>query len=164
MAGKDADKNREELLAEIEALKTQLAGETTARTAAEEMAHSMASGHFQSSMAESHATGKTVMVSVCVNPHVRDAKKHVYKEVEFPTYFYNIQLPAGAGTHLSTNGIEYHHGQTYEFEPMQLAEMKSRVARCWDHERSIHGDNENAYRKPANHHLISKASAARGAH
>jgi hypothetical protein len=30
------------------------------------------------------------------------------------------------------------------------------VARCWDHEKSIHGNDENAYRKPTNRHLTMK--------
>jgi hypothetical protein len=91
-----------------------------------------------------------------LNPGEKDVKKYKYKKVKVPTYYYNIQLPAGAGICLWTNGVEYYHGETYEFDPNTLAEMKSRVARCWEHEKSIHGDNENAYRKPTNHTLTMK--------
>jgi hypothetical protein len=88
-----------------------------------------------------------------------------FKNIEYPTFYYNIQLPAGAsgsnGSCLSTNGVEYHHGQTYEFDEVTLAEMKSRVAKCWDHEKSIHGENENAYRRPSNNRLISPQAAQR---
>jgi hypothetical protein len=70
---------------------------------------------------------------------------------------YTINLPAGAGNCLYTNGIEYYHGETYEFDAEILSEMKSRVARCWDHEKSIHGENENAYRRPTNVHYGRRA-------
>jgi hypothetical protein len=46
---------------------------------------------------------------------------------------------------------------------MTLVDLKSRVARCWEHEKSIHGDNENAYRRPTQNALISAAARARGA-
>ena len=107
---------------------------------------------------EEQPTGKTVTVSVCLNPTEKDEKKLKYKNVEYPTYFYRIDLPAGAGLDLTTNGVAYYHGQTYEFDPMTLSDMKSRVARCWEHEKSIHGDQENAYRKPLNKHLVSAAA------
>lgn len=159
-------KEVDELQAQIAKLTSELDAERSKRSEAEELAHSMAAGNFVDSMAEEQPTGKTVMVRVCVNPHVRDEKKQIWKEIEYPTYFYNIQLPAGAagsnGSCLSTNGLEFHHGQTYELDPFMLAEVKSRVARTWDHEKSIHGDNENAYRKPTQKHFMSKAAAARG--
>jgi hypothetical protein len=63
-----------------------------------------------------------------------------------------------------TNGIAYYHGQTYEVDPMTLQDLKSRVARTWDHERAIHSENANAYRKPTNTHLMSQAAAARQRH
>ena len=138
-----------ELQAEIERLKAELGVEKEQRTAAEEMAHAMSEASaYSGSNVEEQATGKTRSVEVCTNPWERDIKKHKYKTIKMPTYYYNIQLPPAAGLSLSTNGIEYYHGETYEFVLPELAEMKSRVARCWDHEKSIHGDNENAYKKP----------------
>jgi hypothetical protein len=139
----------EKLQKEIEDLKLQLGVEKEQRTAAEEMAHAMSEASaYSGSNVEEQATGKTRSIEVCTNPWERDTKKHKYKTVKMPTYYYTIQLPPAAGLALSTNGIEYYHGETYEFVQQELAEMKSRVARCWDHEKSIHGDNENAYRKP----------------
>jgi hypothetical protein len=138
----------EELQAEVERLQGELGTSEKKRTEAEEMAMAVAQASPFMSNTEEQPTGNTVKVLVCLNPWERDEKKQKSKTVELPTYFYAINLPAGAGTHLATNGIEYYHGQTYEFDPTTLAEMKSRVARCWDHEKSIHGGDENAYRKP----------------
>jgi hypothetical protein len=149
----------EELQAEIALLKAELNVMTEKKTEAEEFAKSLAAASpFMGSMVEEQPTGKTIRTSICTNPTEKDTKKHKYVDVEVPTYYYNIQLPAGAGLCLYTNGVEYYHGETYEFDQFTLAEMKSRVARCWDHEKSIHGDNENAYRKPTNKLLAMKGA------
>jgi len=141
----------EELQAEIARLSAALSESDSKLSDAEKMAHAMAAAsRFMVNYSGEQATGKTVTLNVCLNPDCRDKTKLKWKEVEYPTYFYAIQLPAGAGISLTTNGVEYYHGETYEFDSITLAEMKSRVARCWDHEKSIHGDNENAYRKPTN--------------
>ena len=139
-----SEQDIENLMAEVAELKAQLEVEKTGRTAAEEMAHKLA--QFSSNGSE-QPTGKTLKVKVCANPEERDVKKQVWKEIEFPTYAYRIDIPAGSGISLNTNGREYYHGETYEFTERGLADIKSRVARCWDHEKSIHGDNENAYRQ-----------------
>jgi len=158
-------KEIQELQDEVARLQAALLEEQGARSAAEEAARATAAASpYIHATAEEEPTGRTIKMEVCLNPAVRDASKLKYHEVEVPTYFYTIQLPAAAGLSLSTNGVEYYHGQTYEFDPLMLAEMKSRVARCWDHEKSIHGDNENAYRKPMNKSLISAAAAARRGH
>jgi hypothetical protein len=81
-----------------------------------------------------------------------------------PTWFYTINLPVGAGPKLTTNGVDYFHGQTVEVTPDVLSDLKSRVARCWDHEKSIGGGNENAYRQHTNTSLISAQAAARRGH
>ena len=155
----------EDLQAEVARLQAALLEEQGARSAAEEAARAVAAASpFVDHTVEEQPTGKTVPVEVCLNPGARKESEHRFHTVEMPTYFYTIQLPAAAGLSLSTNGVEYYHGQTYEFDPIMLAEMKSRVARCWDHEKSIHGDNENAYRKPMNKSLISAAAAARRGH
>jgi hypothetical protein len=143
-----------ELQAEIARLQEALAGETVKRTEAEEMAAAMSqAGQFIAGAVEEQPTGKTVTVNICLNPTERNEKKQKFKDIELPTFYYTIQLPTGAGLALSTNGIEFYHGETYEFDSITLAEMKSRVARCWEHEKSIHGDNENAYRRPTNQHF-----------
>ena len=147
----------EEMQAQIAELQAKLGVSEAKRTEAEEMAHALSSaGQFIARTAEEQPTGKTTKVSVCLNPTEKNAKHQKFKEIEYPTYYYTIDLPAAAGLFLSTNGVEYYHGETYEFDPIMLAEMKSRVARCWDHEKSIHSDNENAYRKPTAVHLKSK--------
>ena len=155
-------------MAEVKSLKSQVDTEREMRTAAEERAESIAAASFAVCTSEEQPTGKTVLVRVCTNPTERDTKKQKWTEIEIPTYFYLIQLPAGAsgsnGSCLTTNGVEYHNGEVVELDACQLADVKSRVARTWDHEKSIHGENENAYRKPTNKHLISQAAALRGAH
>lgn len=162
MAQNQNNKSPAELLAEIDALKKQLEHETAKRTEAESMAAAMAEATAFGGSAEEQATGKTVKRSVCSNPWERDEKKQKWVTVDVPTYFYAIELPAGAGTGLLTNGIDYFHGQTYEVDLATLVDLKSRVARTWEHEKSIHGENENAWRKPTNVHLKSKAAMAAG--
>ena len=155
----------EDLQAEVARLQAALLEEKGARSVAEESAKAVAAASpYIHSSVEEEPTGKTIAVEVCLNPWARKESEHRYETVQMPTYFYTIQLPAAAGMSLSTNGVEYYHGETYEFDPIMLAEIKSRVARCWDHEKSIHGDNENAYRKPLNKSLISAAAAARRGH
>ena len=145
----------EELQAEIERLKASLDDSNSKRTLAEDMAQTMASMNplINKSSAEEQATGKTVSVEICTNPWERDEKKQVFKTVKLPTFYYNIQLPEGSGLCLTTNGREFYHGETYEFSSQELPEIKDRVAKCWWHERSIHGENENAYRKPTHRYL-----------
>ena len=147
----------EELKAEISALRKQLGLAEAAKNEAQELAKAVASASPFISNTEEQPTGNTVSMEVCANPWVKDAKKQKWITVEVPTFYYAITLPAGAGTHLSTNGVDYYHGHTYEVDSYQLAELKSRVARCWDHEKMIHGDNENAYRKPTHVHLRKQA-------
>lgn len=138
---------------EVARLKKSLGLSEKARSEAEETALAMTQASAFTGNTEEQPTGNTVSIEVCLNPAERDEKKLKYKSVDFPTYFYQIQLPTAAGLDLTTNGIAYYHGQTYELDPMTLNDIKSRVARCWDHEKSIHGDNENAYRKPTNRQL-----------
>ncbi len=152
-----------ELLAEIAKLKGQLGDAIRAKTEAEEMATATAAASAFMGTSEEQPTGRTATVRVCVNPAEKKEDKLVWKNVEVPTWFYAVNLPVSA-PNLATNGIEYYHGQTYELDPYQLADLKSRVARCWDHEKAIHSENENAYRKPTNIHLVSPAARAAGAH
>lgn len=161
----------EALQAEVKRLHAALGESEIKRDEAESLALANSqAGAFVGSTGE-HPTGKTVSVSVCINPGERNEKKQVFKTVELPTYFYTIDLPAGtasastigSGSMLTTNGIEYYNGQTYEVDQNTLVDLKSRVARCWDHEKSIHGDNENAYRRQTQQRFISPAAMARGA-
>ena len=155
--------SEKELLAEIAALREKLGQRDKELTEAQALAQSMAEASvFMGGTSEEQATGRTVKMSVCVNPAERDERKLKYKEVQVPTYFYTIDLPAGAGVSLITNGTAYYHGQTYEVDHATLVDLKSRVARTWDHERAIHSENANAYRKPTNVHLKSAAAMQRG--
>jgi len=153
-----------DLLAQIAELKAKLAEAEIAKTEAQEMATSIAAASSFMGSAEEQPTGNTVTINVCLNPGEKDERKQKFKDVEFPTFYYTIDIPAGAGTNLMTNGIAYYHGQTYEVDQATLVDLKSRVARCWDHEKSIHSENENAYRKPTAKHLMSPAAAARARH
>lgn len=162
-------KSMAELLAEVERLQAALGVSEKARTDAEVSALMAAQASPYTGGTEEQATGKTIKVKKCVNPWVALAKddkaEAVYKyiTVDMPTYFYRLDLPAGA-INLSTNGVEFYHGQTYELSYDTLIDIKSRVARCWDHEKSIHGQNENMFRKPSQPHLISAAARAAGVH
>lgn len=147
MSKEDIKKSPEQLSAEIEELKKKLAISEKEKTQAQEMAEAMAAADVFTGNTEERPTGKTITMRTCVNPAVKRESEQVWKDVKYPTYYYTIDLPAGAGRSLTTNGVDYYHGETYEFDPMTLADVKSRVARTWDHEKSIHGDNENAYRR-----------------
>lgn len=154
----------EDLKKQVAELQVSLAAEKEARTQAELVMMEMAEASSASSgivqvASDEIPTGKTIKMSICSNPYERDERKQKFKQVDVPTFFYNIQLPTGAGTHLMTNGEQFFHGETYEFDEFTLREIKSRVARCWDHEKSIHGNNENAYRKPTNVLFQAKRSA-----
>ena len=157
-----AEKTAKELLAEIAELQIKLAHSEQAKTEAQQMATAMAEASAFSGNAEEQPTGKTVTRKTCLNPAVRDAKEHKWQEVKEPTYYYTVEIPEGAGNNLMTNGMEYFHGQTYEVDRYTLSDLKSRVARTWDHEKSIHSENENAYRKPSAVHLKSKAAMSAG--
>lgn len=142
-----AKQTEAELLAEIQSLREKLDHAVLEKTAAQEMATSIAEASAFGGNGSEQPTGKTITIEVCINPAERDEKKLKFKPIEYPTFYYTIDLPVGAGNNLMTNGMAYYHGQTYEVDQMTLADLKSRVARTWDHEKSIHGENENAYRK-----------------
>ena len=152
-----------DLLAEIASLKAKLADETKAKTEAQDMATSIAAASAFMGNSEEQPTGNMITLNVCLNPGVKKESQQKWKEVEVPTFYYTLDLPLAAGASLMTNGMEYFHGQTYEFDADTLRDMKSRVARCWDHERSIHSENEGAYRQKNTKHFVSAAAAARGA-
>lgn len=161
MAEKLDDKT---LLAQIAELRAKLEVSEREKTEAQETAAAISQASAFVGSADEQATGNTIEVEVCANPGQTDTKKQKWTTVKMPTYYYTIDLPAGAGTNLATNGICFYHGQTYEVDHPTLVDLKSRVARCWDHEKAIHSDNANAYRKPTAQHLMSPAAAARVRH
>ena len=153
----------EQLAAELAEMRKKLGLAEKERDAAREEAHAMAEASaFMGNGAEEVPTGRTRKMSVCVNPGEPDAKKHKFVEVDEPLFAYTIDLPLGAGTELITNGVPYYHGQTYEVDIHTLRDLKSRVARTWDHERAIHSEKESPYRKPTQIHLKSKAAISAG--
>jgi len=145
-----------ELQSQIAALQAQLLQEQEARSVAESNELATAEAGMYVGNSDEQPTGKTVKIKKCTNPWETDERKQKFVEVDVPTYFYQIQLPTGAGISLTTNGQDYFHNETYTVDLYTLTDLKSRIARCWDHEKSIHGDNENAYRRPTNRHFMGK--------
>jgi hypothetical protein len=76
----------------------------------------------------------------------RPILKPVFKEVMLPLYLYAIDLPPSGGESLSINGAKLYHGTVVELDEDLLRSVKEIVYRCWDHDRTINGSNENAYR------------------
>ena len=62
-------------------------------------------------------------------------------------WLYRIDLAPCGGTDIKVNGVQYVHGETYEFTTDLLRSVKEIVSRTWGHEANIHGDNENAYKR-----------------
>jgi hypothetical protein len=155
-----SDVNKEisvkDLQSQIADLQAQLLSEKEARSAAEDNAKATADAGIFVNRSDEQPTGKTIKIQKCSNPWETDERKQKLISVDVPTYYYQIQLPTGAGISLTTNGQDFMHGETYTVDLYTLIDLKSRVARCWDHEKSIHGDNENAYRRPTNRHFMGK--------
>ena len=68
-------------------------------------------------------------------------------------YHHKIDLPPSGGTHLTRNGVQYFHGQYYDFAVDQLRDVREQEYRSWQHEDSIKGSNENIYRPKMNNTL-----------
>jgi hypothetical protein len=155
-----SDVNKEisvkDLQSQIADLQAQLLSEKEARSAAEDNAKATADAGIFVNRSDEQPTGKTIKIQKCSNPWETDERKQKLISVDVPTYYYQIQLPTGSGISLTTNGQDFRHGDTYTVDLYTLIDLKSRVARCWDHEKSIHGDNENAYRRPTNRHFMGK--------
>lgn len=108
-------------------------------------------------------TGETVKVqraykyeTVGYTDAGRPILKPVYKEVELPTFLYKINLPPVGGTAITLDGEAYYHGQTYTFDLDRLRTIKEIVHRIRDHEATIHGTDENAYRPKVNAQFSGK--------
>ncbi len=81
------------------------------------------------------------------------------KEAEGTMYwFYRIDLPPSGGSGIKLNGVDYYHGETYEFDTSMLQTVKDIVFRTWAHEQSIKGNDENFYRQ----HKALRLSGKRG--
>lgn len=71
---------------------------------------------------------------------------------------YKVDLPPSGGMCIKLNGLDYFHGEQYNFTTDQLRSIKDIVARCWNHEASIMGSNENFYRQPTSTTLRGNSS------
>lgn len=149
-------KDMKKLLAEIATLKEQLDLSEQQRSAAEKaaLAAAEAQGMLMQRDIQEVLTGKKVKVKRAVGYEVvsykddgREIIKPKWKEVLLPTYFYKIDMPPVGGFDLKINEQSFFHGTVYEVDIDTLRTMKEIVARTWEHDRSIHGSDENFYRK-----------------
>lgn len=158
------------LQAEVARLTAALADETTKRTAAEDAAKAAVDAQpgfvIMQRGIEEQPTGRKIMVPRCVRydtvDHRDDGRpilKPKFEQVEVPTYYYKIDLPPSGGVEIKINGESFQHGEVYEFDLDQLRTIKDIVARSWGHEQTIHGNDENVFRKPSNMTLRGKRGA-----
>ena len=68
-------------------------------------------------------------------------------------WWHKVNLPPSGGIDISINRVPHYHGQQYKVTTDMLRVLKDCEHRCWAHEKSIHGENENAYRRPQNRQL-----------
>ena len=87
--------------------------------------------------------------------------KPIYKMVpqfeEVEVFHYRIDLPASGGMSIRINGLDHFHGEVYKFTADQLRSVKEMVHRAWVQEGIIKGNNENAYRRPLETRIGSRA-------
>jgi hypothetical protein len=152
---------RDKRILELEAL---LAESEKKRTDAEEKAFKAAAaqGMLMQNHIEEVPTGKTVIIRkldpkkpyrVTEDDDGKIKRKPNWIDVEVPTFYYRIELPTSGGFNLTTNQVEFMHGEVYEFDIDTLRSVKERVYRQWQHEASINGSNENAYRRPKDQYV-----------
>ena len=163
-----APDEKAKLLAEIADLKAKLGVSEEARSEQEKRALELAeqqAGVMQIAVQEV-PTGKKVKVQRCKEYETvgykddgRPILKPVFHTVELPTFFYKIDLPPVGGDGLKVNGLLLAHGAVMEFDLDTLRSVKDQVAKVWEHERNIHGTDENVFRKPTNVTLRGGARA-----
>lgn len=163
---KQADVDK--LMAEMADLREKLAVSERARTEVEKAALAAAEsqGALMQREIQEVLTGKTVTVRRAKGYKVkgysdggREHYEPVWEEVELPTYFYKIDMPPVGGTDLKINGLPYYHGQVVEVDIDVLRSIKEMIYRLWDHDRNIHGSDENFYRTPQNKTLSGRGRA-----
>lgn len=154
------------LQAEVADLQRQLEGEREKRTAAESAAllAAEAQGTLQQNDIREIPTGRTRTVQRAKGYKVVGHKDSgvpimapVWHDIELPTYFYKIDLPPCGGLDLKINGVALYHGSTQEIDIDTLRTVKDIVHRCWAHDKSIHGSDENAYRPKKNNVVSARA-------
>ena len=149
---------------ELEALRAEVARlEAALKVASTANEDAARRSMFFKDMNEEVPTGETVKVNRCVKYETagytdagKAILKPVYKEVELPTFMYKINLPPVGGTAITLDGEQFFHGQTYTFDIDRLRTIKEIVHRIRDHEATIHGTDENAYRPKVNAQFSGK--------
>ena len=158
------NENERRLLDEINQLKAKLGISETARSEAEQRAIDAADSQgFLNDENEEKPTGKFVKVSrlkeyKCVG-HKDDGReilKPVFKDVLLPTFAYKINMPPVGGNDLKINEVPFYHGATYILDIETLRTVKEMVFRLWDHDKNIHGTDENAYRQKSHARISAR--------
>jgi acetyl-CoA acetyltransferase len=147
----------ERLKAEVARLTAELA---VANTANEDAARR---AMFFKDVNEEVPTGETVEVDRCTKYETvgyrddgRPILKPVFKKVKLPTFLYKVDMPPVGGVDIKVNGESFFHGETYTLDLDQLRVVKEIVHRIRDHEATIHGTDENAYRPKVNARFSGK--------
>ncbi len=148
----------EALVAKIKDLESKLEVEKVARSKSEQKALDAVQNAAPSVYTEASSekpTGKKIKVMRCTGYKTvsykddgRPILKPEFEEVEKPTYFYRVDLPPVGGIGLTINQQPLYHGVVYEFDEDSLRSVKDMVFKVWDHEKNIHGTDENAFRRP----------------
>lgn len=153
------------LRAQIAELNAKLDSERAKRGAAEAAAISAAEAHafFIPGEIQEIPTGQMVKVKRASGYEVKGYKENgqdilrpIWTVIEIPTYKYRINLPPSGGEDFKINGIAYYHGSDYVFDADTLRTVKEIIHRCWAHDATINGSNENAYRPKQNNRLSAR--------
>jgi len=143
------------LLQEIADLKGKLSVAEKERTEAQKdaLAAAEATAGMMEAMGVEVDAHETIEVARCkgyksvgFKDNGREILKPEWEKVKVPLYFYKIMLPPVGGDGLKINGILLAHGAVVKLDRDTLRTVKEMVWRAWDHERNIHGSDENAYR------------------
>jgi hypothetical protein len=134
----------DQLRAQVKELESKLAVASTANEDAARRALFFKDGN------EEVPTGQTVKIMKASKPWAKSVEDQDFKEVELPTFLYKIDMPPVGGVQIMINGQPLYHGQTYTLDLDQLKMVKEIVHRLRDHEATIHGTDENAYRPKTN--------------
>jgi hypothetical protein len=139
-----SDAEIERLRAEIKRLEGALADANTASDDAARRAM------FFKNDNEEQPTGKTVTRRKAMKPWEKKEDDQDFQDVELPTFLYKIDMPPVGGVDIKLNGESLQHGVVYEVDIDQLRYLKAVVFKLREHEATIHGTDENAYRPKVN--------------